>query len=147
MAEEQKTVNRMEVSIHGDRYVIKSDRSEEEMDRVVCFVNQQIQQVDRTDLRFNKKMQITLALLNVTDLLFAKEEALNQSQKKAHSLVQSLETSEKERKTLSEQIENQKAAAVDQEADLVALRENLKAAEEKILHLSKQFQEYRRSHR
>ena len=147
MSGQDREVNRMQVTINGDRYVLKSKKNKEEMERVTDYVNRKIGEINRSDLRFNKTMQTTLAMMNMTDDLFLAQDELKETEEEKAGLEEEVRALQVENKELKERIHRQEEASIDREEDLKALRENLKASEDKILPLSKQFQEYQRTHR
>lgn len=147
MSGQDREVNRMQVTINGDRYVLKSKKNKEEMERVTDYVNRKIGEINRSDLRFNKIMQTTLAMMNMTDDLFLAQDELREVEEEKAGLEEEVRALQAENKELKERIHRQEEASIDREEDLKALRENLKASEDKILLLSKQFQEYQRTHR
>ncbi|WP_019134517.1 cell division protein ZapA [Kallipyga massiliensis] len=147
MSGQDREVNRMQVTINGDRYVLKSRKNKEEMERVTDYVNWKIGEINRSDLRFNKTMQTTLAMMNMTDDLFLAQDELREVEEEKAGLEEEVRALQAENKELKDRIHRQEEASIDREEDLKALRENLKASEDKILLLSKQFQEYQRTHR
>lgn len=147
MPDEERAINRIQVTINGDRYVLKSTQTKEEMEKVADHVNQKIREISRSDLRFNKTMQATLAMMNITDDLFAVQEEKEDLAKEKADLEEEVTALQAENRELKDRIRRQEAASKDREEDLKALRQNLAQSEDKILLLSKQFQEYRRTHR
>lgn len=51
-----------------------------------------------------------------------------------------------QKRQLEERLEAQRRSSQEKEQDLQALQKNVEAAEQKLLQMTKQFQEYRRSH-
>lgn len=147
MSGQDREVNRMQVTINGDRYVLKSKKNKEEMERVTNYVNRKIGEISRSDLRFNKTMQTTLAMMNMTDDLFLVQDQLEEIEAEKEGLEEDIQALQRENKEVKDRLHRQEEASYDREEDLKALRQNLKEAEDRILLLSKQFQEYRRTHR
>lgn len=147
MSGQDREVNRMQVTINGDRYVLKSKKNKEEMERVTNYVNRKIGEISRSDLRFNKTMQTTLAMMNMTDDLFLVRDQLEEIKAEKEGLEEDIQALQRENKEVKDRLHRQEEASYDREEDLKALRQNLKEAEDRILLLSKQFQEYRRTHR
>lgn len=63
-------INRMEVEIAGNKYILKSEKSREEVLQVVNFVNKRIKEATNAGNRYNKLMQVSLANLNLADDYF-----------------------------------------------------------------------------
>lgn len=58
-------INRVEVEIAGNNYILKSDKAREEILEVVEFVKKNIKKAENSSNRYNKTMQVTLAILNL----------------------------------------------------------------------------------
>lgn len=62
--------NRVEVEIYGERYILKGDATEEHMERLARFVDEQMRQVSRRNPRLPLYKLAVLTALNIADELF-----------------------------------------------------------------------------
>lgn len=63
--------NRYKVRIGNDNYVLRTERSEEETDQIVKYVDTEIESA-RNQLKYrNQTMHVTLACLNIADTLYS----------------------------------------------------------------------------
>ncbi len=139
--------NKIKITINGNDYVLKSNQTPERMQEIAKFVDKKIEELGARDLRFNKTMQATLACINISDLLYKEIETNNGLKEEIDSLKgRNKELAESER-SLQDELKKEKEASRDREIDLKALRQNLIESQEKLLAISKQFQEYQRSHK
>lgn len=63
--------NRYNVKIGNDKYVLKTDRSEEETDQIVKYVDTEIESAKKQIKYRNQTMHVTLACLNIADTLYS----------------------------------------------------------------------------
>lgn len=139
--------NRLNVRIFGNDVVLKSTRPDQEMERIVNYVQKQIEDARSPKTRYNKTMQVTLACINLADQLFETRGALDAVESDVASReekIQSLEAA------LHEEVERSKtatAALSEREKEMQTLRRALEESENKRLEMAKQFQEYQRTHR
>ena len=139
--------NKIKITINGNDYVLKSNQTPERMQEIARFVNKKIEELGGRDLKFNKTMQATLACINISDLLYKETEMNNGLKEEIDSLEgRNKELAESER-SLQDELKKEKEASRDKEIDLKALRQNLIESQDKLMALSKQFQEYQRSHK
>ncbi len=139
--------NKIKITINGNDYVLKSNQTPERMQEIARFVNKKIEELGGRDLKFNKTMQATLACINISDLLYKETEMNNGLKEEIDSLKgRNKELAESER-SLQDELKKEKEASRDKEIDLKALRQNLIESQDKLMALSKQFQEYQRSHK
>lgn len=163
-------MNKLYVTIGPNGYTIVSDRSEEEIRRIAQYISDEVERIEKRNKRLNQTMQATLAAFNIADELFNLQRAhreleekskepmerfgpltekyQDQSQKlnvfeaKINELEIALEKEKVENARYRDLVEN----ALKTGKDLEALRKNLAGCEEKLATLSKEYQEYRRSH-
>lgn len=62
--------NKYEITIDGNNYVIKTQKSKEETDKIINYLNQEIEEAKRNIKYKNPAMQATLAGLNIADKFF-----------------------------------------------------------------------------
>lgn len=138
-------VYKLEVTIDGINYVLKSDRPKAEMEAIVDYAKREIESLSGHG-QLNKAMQATLACINITDQLFAerkardsKLEALEHRQDESSSLQAEVES-------LRKDLEEMGQATSAREEDLVQVQKKLAEADRKLLDLTQQFQDYQQSH-
>lgn len=139
--------NKIKVTINGNDYVLKSDQKPEKMQELAEFVDQKIEELGVRDLRFNKTMQATLACINISDLLYRSQEKVNSLEDERKALEESNKELLEIKNRLTSELEREKEGSKDKDIDLKALRDNLIESQKKLMAVSKQFQEYQRSHR
>lgn len=62
--------NSYEIEINGNNYVLKTERSKEETDKIVNYVNNEINEANKIIKVKNPAMTATLACLNIADDLY-----------------------------------------------------------------------------
>lgn len=62
--------NSFEVQINGNTYVLKTERSREETDKIVNYVDREIEKAKKSVKYRNPSMYSTLACLNIADKLY-----------------------------------------------------------------------------
>lgn len=128
MEKKQDQLNRLELNLGGNDYVLYSKRTAEEMQRIVSYVTAKLREAPTANRRLNRTMQATLTAFNIADELFAEREALKMLMEEAREPMSNYEPT-KERLAALE-IENDTHLA--QIEALAAQRETYKSEAETL---------------
>lgn len=128
--------NRYEVVIGDNTYTIKTNRTKEETDKIVDYVNEEIEKADQSIRYKNPSFSATLACLNIADRLFSSNEEFINLQ---NSKVLPFEENER----LKEENENLKKLIDENYIEIKSLKDMINSSKERFEDLHSEKERYR----
>ena len=131
-------VNRIEIEIDGNKYILKTGKSKDDVIGLVDFVQQRIDEATNAGNRYNKLMRHSLALMNIADDYFELKKSLKEAERDlalskadAEELRPSKKELEENYKKLKKEADNFSLQVSKTRADLSEAKARLKLLENK----------------
>lgn len=141
--------NRYEVVIGDNTYTIKTNRTKEDTDKIVDYVNEEIEKADQSIRYKNPSFSATLACLNIADRLFSSNEDFDNLQKSQNIPKEENERLKQENESLRQDLDSSQDKFERLEQDLEAKKEELQALmsekEKYRLELERRVREFEKS--
>lgn len=130
--------NRYEININGNNYLLKTERSKEETDKIVNYVNKEIEKANKSlsNKYINPAMSATLACLNIADDLYRVGREFEQLRELSKEPLEKYEP-------LKDEFENYKEKHKDTDLKISELEQKLQNLENSIKLLTTDRDKYK----
>lgn len=130
--------NRYEININGNNYLLKTERSKEETDKIVNYVNKEIEKANKSlsNKYINPTMSATLACLNIADDLYRVGREFEQLRELSKEPLEKYEP-------LKDEFENYKEKHKDTDLKISELEQKLQNLENSIKLLTTDRDKYK----
>lgn len=130
--------NRYEININGNNYLLKTERSKEETDKIVNYVNKEIEKANKSlsNKYINPAMSATLACLNIADDLYRVGREFEQLRQLSKEPLEKYEP-------LKDEFENYKEKHKDTDLKISELEQKLQNLENSIKLLTTDRDKYK----